>query len=408
RGAYAMLACVIQGIPPYQLRAQFDGILSDIHQQYIDLLKNFEGDSAPLAVIDVELDKCLLSERKNANEKTASVSGKYILIPLLLILLLLGYWAYDHWEFEQRRSDYLILLAQYDGVVVTDNHTDHDKLTIKGLYDPLIVNPYHVLQNSDLQTNEVIVDWQPYHSLAPEIVILRLRKVLKIPPDVEVDLNGTVLTLSGVASKTWIKKITNITPVLTGVTKINLGQLQNYTQSITQHLKPPATANFNYEDGTLHLKGVAPLGWHQQTAKKIPTLKFVNQVQWGTLEISEAIKLQQLKESVERQAIYFSKRASVITTTEGLHALVNEINEMSTLSQQLNKAMVLTITGYTDGMDTNEYNRVLAKTRAQKMLELLKPSLPLVNIQIAVQLSQTKRSNKLQRKVSFTMSFNKE
>ena len=408
RGTYAMLACVIQGIPPYQLRAQFDGILGDIHQHHTDLLKNFEGDSAPLAVIDVELTQCLLSERKNITEKTASVSGAYIFIPLFLILLLVGYWAYDQWKFEQRRLDYLSLLQQYEGVVVTDNTMKGDKLMIKGLYDPLIVNPSEILKRSRLHTDEVVTDWQPYHSLSPAIVILRLRKVLQIPSHVQVDLNGTTLTFSGVAKKSWIKKIMQITPVLTGITHVNIDKLKNYDQSITQHLQPPTTTNFSYEDGRLQLNGVAPLRWHQQATKKIAALKFVNQVQWSTLEITEAIKLQQLKERVEKQAIYFTKSVAITVKADVLQTLIDEINEMLTLSQQLNKTMILTITGYTDGVDSTEYNTALATTRAQKMVELLKKSLPLVNMKTAVQLSSTKRSNKLQRKVSFMISFNKE
>ncbi|MCK5729316.1 MAG: hypothetical protein KAH08_08845, partial [Methylococcales bacterium] len=408
RGTYAMLACVIQGIPPYQLRAQFDGILGDIHQHHTDLLKNFEGDSAPLAVIDVELTQCLLSERKNITEKTASVSGAYIFIPLFLILLLVGYWAYDQWKFEQRRLDYLSLLQQYEGVVVTDNTMKGDKLMIKGLYDPLIVNPSEILKRSRLHTDEVVTDWQPYHSLSPAIVILRLRKVLQIPSHAQVDLNGTTLTFSGVAKKSWIKKIMQITPVLTGITHVNIDKLKNYDQSITQHLQPPTTTNFSYEDGRLQLNGVAPLRWHQQATKKIAALKFVNQVQWSTLEITEAIKLQQLKERVEKQAIYFTKSVAITVKADVLQTLIDEINEMLTLSQQLNKTMILTITGYTDGVDSTEYNTALATTRAQKMVELLKKSLPLVNMKTAVQLSSTKRSNKLQRKVSFMISFNKE
>ncbi|MCK5926096.1 MAG: OmpA family protein, partial [Methylococcales bacterium] len=222
------------------------------------------------------------------------------------------------------------------------------------------------------------------------------------------DLNGTTLTFSGVAKKSWIKKIMQITPVLTGITHVNIDKLKNYDQSITQHLQPPTTTNFSYEDGRLQLNGVAPLRWHQQATKKIAALKFVNQVQWSTLEITEAIKLQQLKERVEKQAIYFTKSVAITVKADVLQTLIDEINEMLTLSQQLNKTMILTITGYTDGVDSTEYNTALATTRAQKMVELLKKSLPLVNMKTAVQLSSTKRSNQLQRKVSFMISFNKE
>ncbi|MCK4493409.1 MAG: OmpA family protein, partial [Methylococcales bacterium] len=408
RGAYAMLACVIQGIPPYQLRAKFDSILSDIHQHYIDLLQHFEGDSAPLAVIDETLDQCLLSERKNEAQKKIGVSGKYSLIPLLLILILLSYWAYDHWKFEQRRNDYLTLLQQYDGVVVTDNNTDHDKLIIKGLYDPLIVNPYQVLYDSDLQTNEVITDWQAYHSLMPSIVIQRLRKVLQIPPYVTATLTGTVLKLSGVADAEWIENLKTIRPVLTGVTQIGTTALKNYTDVIETELNIPKTAHFHYENGKLQLKGTASIKWYHQATQKTPPLKFIQQVEWHQLTIVEEKKLQLLKEQLEKQMIYFTGDTIKKKNAKILQGVLNLLKKMAGLNQRLAQQMQLTVTGYTDGVDSMEYNKVLAQTRAKTVIDFLKPHLQSIEMQMALQLSHTQRNNKLQRKVGFSVSFNKE
>ncbi|MCK5872332.1 MAG: hypothetical protein KAG26_05860 [Methylococcales bacterium] len=408
RGAYAMLACVIQGIPPYQLRAKFDSILGDIHQHHIDLLKHFEGDSAPLAVIDETLDQCLLSEHKNEDQKKSGVSGKYILIPLLLILVLFSYWAYDHWKFEQRRNNYLTLLQQYEGVVVTNNHTDHDKLMIKGLYDPLIVNPHDVLQNSDLQTNEVVIDWQPYHSLVPAIVIQRLRNVLQIPPYVTVTLKGTVLKLSGVADVKWIENLKAIKPVLTGVTHIEITSLKNYTHVIKTELNVPNTVHFNFDEGTLQLQGTAAIAWYHQATQKIAALKFIHQVEWHQLTIAEAKKLQLLKEQLEKQTIYFTGDTINANDANVLQGVLDLLKKMADLNQLLAQKMRLTVTGYTDGLDSIKYNKILAQTRAKTVIDFLKPHLLSVEMQMASQLSHTQRSNKLQRKVGFSVSFNKE
>jgi len=408
RGAYAMLACVIQGIPPYSLRDHFETILGDIHQKYIGLLTKFEGDNEPLAVIDSELEKCLLSERKQIEDKSA-VSGKYILIPLLLIFAIFGYWAYDSWLFEQRRENYLNLLLQYQGIVITENNYQQGELVIKGLYDPLIANPNEILKNSTLQVDEVKTDWQAYHSLVPAIAEQRLKQVLQAPPLVKITLKETRLTLTGVADKAWIKNLATITPVLTGVTAIEYHQLQTYPQFINQQLETPETVAIFFQKGYLQLQGIAPIAWRNALAKKIAKLNFITDYQLDKLEITEEKQRQILSEKLEKQFIYFIKGSELLETqSKKLLNLVSLIKETNHLSEQLEQTMYLIITGHTDGLNTTKYNTALALKRAEKIINYLRQQAVPVEMIIASQLSTIRRSNKLQRKVGFAVIFNKK
>ncbi len=408
RGAYAMLACVIQGIPPYSLREHFETILGDIHQQYIGLLTKFEGDNAPLAVIDSDLEKCLLSERKQIEDKSAA-SGKYILIPLVLIFAILGYWAYDNWLFEQRRENYLNLLSQQQGIVVTENDYQKGELVINGLYDPLVADPNEILKGSTLESNEVKTNWQAYHSLVPAIAEQRLKQVLDAPPLVKITLKGTCLVLTGVADKAWIRNLATITPVLTGVTAIDYHQLQTYPQFINQQLETPETVTIFFQKGYLQLQGIAPIAWRNSLAKKIAKLNFITDYQLDKLEITEEKQRQQLSKKLEKQFIYFIKETEILETeSKKLLSLVNLIKKINHLSERLNQTMYLIVTGYTDGLSTTQYNTALGQARAETVINYLRKQAVTVEIVIASQIAKIPRGNKLQRKVGFTVIFNKE
>ncbi|MDQ7091855.1 MAG: OmpA family protein [Methylococcales bacterium] len=408
RGAYAMLACVIQGIPPYSLRDHFETILGNIHQQHIRLLTKFEGDSEPLEVIDADLQKCLLSEQKQGDEKS-SVSGRYILIPLLLIFIVIGYWSYDNWKFEQRRENYLQLLQKQHGIIVTYNALQNGELLIKGLYDPLIIHPDKLLEKSSLQTDEVTTDWQAYHSLAPAIVEQRLKQTLHAPPLVNVHLDDTLLTLTGVADKTWINNLTTITPVLSGVTAIDYQQLQNYPYFITQQLKVPETVNVFFNQGALKLEGISSIAWRNTLEENIAKLSFITDYNVDKLDIIEEKQLKMLTEKLENQAIYFTDGAKL--TEKQSKDLLNSVNliiEMGSLSNQLDQTMYLVITGHTDGLNSTKYNTALGQKRAEKIINYLKQHSISIEMIIASELSQSRRGNKLQRKVDFAVIFTQE
>jgi hypothetical protein len=236
-------------------------------------------------------------------------------------------------------------------------------------------------------------------------VIARLRAVLDIPPHVKIQLNKTQLMLSGVATAAWINNIARITPILTGITDINSQKLQTYTAAIEAYLQVPNTADFVYHDGTLLFTGIAPFAWKITADKKIPELGFIHTVQWKALEITEEKRLQRFQKTLEKQAIYFKGE---VMSDKNLPKLVRLLREMKTLCDTLNQTMTLTITGYTDGLDTTDYNRLLAETRAQKMMDALKPFIFSIKMKRARQLSQTHHGDPLQRKVGFSVTFNQK
>src|SRR6516164_8008889 len=59
QGPFAILACVIRGIAPRDLRDRMAEVLENVHREYAAQLDAFDGDTAPFARINTELSRCL-------------------------------------------------------------------------------------------------------------------------------------------------------------------------------------------------------------------------------------------------------------------------------------------------------------------------------------------------------------
>src|SRR5271170_2181848 len=88
-GPYAILAVVIRGIAPRQLRDNMAEALENIHGQYSAQLDRFDGDSAPFAQVNVLLSRCL--EYKYKEEPKRS-NNFYALGAAAVLILALGGW----------------------------------------------------------------------------------------------------------------------------------------------------------------------------------------------------------------------------------------------------------------------------------------------------------------------------
>lgn len=347
RGSYAVLACVIQGIAPYSLREKFDVILHDIHQQYGALLKNFAGDSAPLAVTEPDLQACLLAERKQLSK--ASFSPTYLLAPVVLICAMLAYWGYDNWQFEQRAADYVRLLQHNQSIVITQQSHDNGQLLINGLYDPLSEHPDTLIAQSRLQADEIQSHWQAYQSLAPVFIEQRLKQLLQPPPTVSLTLENNRLVITGIADEAWINKLAIITPAIAGVSGVDSDKLQSYQQQI---------------------------------------------------EI--------LNTQIKNIAVYFMLSSTELNEEQAqkLADLVAALQQIQALSHSINKTPHLLITGQADVTGTLEKNSVLAQKRAAIVLEYLQQHGVFIDTNVKAQLGQLNKEGTTQRKVSFAVLFN--
>ena len=91
QGPHAILACIVRGTAPPELKGMCEDALAHIHGEYWQVLLAFEGDAAPFAGTRNHLEACIQS-RYEADERRASPSlvgrvGRHPLRPWVVGLL---------------------------------------------------------------------------------------------------------------------------------------------------------------------------------------------------------------------------------------------------------------------------------------------------------------------------------
>ena len=221
QGSGAILAGVIRGAPPMELREVFQETLGVIHAQFSELLQAFKGDATPFEETRLPLEDCLQAQFEKKSKGLPLIF--YILLGLLLLGL--GIWVFQARLDQQRWAQLLERVGQEPGLVVTSVQEQGSKSIFYGLRDPLAINPEQILLEFGYSSNQAVFRLNPFMDLTPEFVHKRTMIQLRPPSSVVIGWEGTTLVLAGEASHSWIKQTQLLGPLIPGVTHIQMGQL---------------------------------------------------------------------------------------------------------------------------------------------------------------------------------------
>jgi OOP family OmpA-OmpF porin len=163
QGPLAILAGVIRGNAPKDLRSTFTSALENIHYDQMDALEHFAGDTTPFEASRPHLEACLQAQYKSTRDKSSPLL--WLLAAALLIAL--GLAVFLPVRNHLRWKNYLEKLNAEKGIVVTGVEKRDGKYVVFGLLDPLAVAPQTLLQDTVLDPKKVIHNWEPYQALHP-------------------------------------------------------------------------------------------------------------------------------------------------------------------------------------------------------------------------------------------------
>ena len=260
QGSQAILAGVIRGNAPKELRFIFQDTLAKIHLKYSNKLDSFDGDTDLFLESENELKVCLQAQYESIPQKPSAVL--YLVLGGIAVALTtwIGFTIQDN----LRWSAYLNKLNNEPGIVITKAEKHWGKYFISGLRDPLAVDPKTIIQAAKLNPKTVISQWKPYISLEPVLLTARVKKMLKPPVTVslKVDENG-ILYAYGSASHQWIVETRKRAQFISGINQfqekdlldLNLNKLEfkkrvknKYYNSVKptsnlQHFKKPSSGD---------------------------------------------------------------------------------------------------------------------------------------------------------------------
>lgn len=219
QGPLALLAAVVRGPAPPELRAAFQDALDTVHLQKMEALDRFDGDAAPFVSVRPVLEQCL---RAQHHERAVARRGRRWLAALALLALAGSlWWGVSAWQRAQRDRLYLAALRAEPGLVVVSASRSGGRFVVGGLRDPLAVDPASLAAAAGMAAGEVEGRWTLYQALDPAIVLLRARGALAPPSGVSLTLRDGTLVAEGPADAAWIERAAQSAPLLAGVARFD-------------------------------------------------------------------------------------------------------------------------------------------------------------------------------------------
>jgi outer membrane protein OmpA-like peptidoglycan-associated protein len=215
QGPDAILAVVIRGTAPADLRQRMQEAIEHAHARAGDALAAFAGDTAPFEMLRPALEGCLESSYRSERKGISPV----IWAGAAAILLAIGLWAYFALAARARFNGYLDALRAEPGIVVVSSGRDGGRLVVSGLRDPLARDPGTFLGAAGLDAADVAGTWQLYQALEPPIIERRARQLLRAPDSVTLTLAAGVLRAAGAASAEWLRESARLAPMVPGVVR---------------------------------------------------------------------------------------------------------------------------------------------------------------------------------------------
>lgn len=234
-GPEAVLAAVIRGTPPQELRLLLAEGIEALHRRHARDLAAFDGDVQPYEAADPVLYDLLVEQRK---QDTSVSPMAWVLLALVAVLL--GWWGWTTFDRMQRWQATLADLDALEGLDVITEERTWGAYRLVGLRDPDAPLPDSVLAlhgfadealADSLDANAVRMRWLPYLSDAPSIVAARAARMLDAPSSVAFAMRGDTLVGTGTAPRPWMTSLPEALRFVPNVRALDLAEVQTRTEA---------------------------------------------------------------------------------------------------------------------------------------------------------------------------------
>ena len=395
RGPDSILAVAIRGEAPNSLRTQMQEILESLQMEFSDSLTEFSGDVEAFDSSETILQNCMQAQYQDQQERKASRAKWLIALLLVLCFVWLGTEQYQ----SMKQDEYVEILNNEPGYVITEATERDGLLVVRGLRDPLAKTPDAVLALSSLGGDEVVHRFEPYQSLQADYVAKRVIAILEPPPTVSMEVVEQVLVVTGSASESWRTRFSTLAPLIGGIVAYDDSAL--VSSFVPGMLDLPDSVDARFEEGVLYLRGRAEQEWISRLASQLAKYQELQRVDTSGLVNSteEALKEEALKEealkgealreealreealreealvagiyALEDEVIYFDVAISFKVDQVDVARITSKIKKIVGLSNKLDRNVLIIVNGSSDSVGSFEDNVSLSLDRADYVAEFI-------------------------------------
>ncbi len=308
QGPYAILACVIRGIAPRDLRDRMAEVLENVHRDYPEQLDAYDGDSSPFARVNSQLARCL--EHRYREEAQPRGFGFAYAAGVLLILVLAGWFGWRAVQYA-RWERLVSAFREQPGYVITSFGRENGKFLLRGMRDPLAADPAQIIGASGVNPASGEFHWGGYYALDDSIMQQRAAALLA----------------------------------------------------------PPLGAKLQVKDGVLHVSGSASANWVRETQSKALLLPGIRAVQFAPELEPDRLAFAQAKATVEGAVIRFPLASAALSSSElaSIRILAENMQSLVIAARVLHRDVAFQVVGHTDSTGAETSNLNLSQRRADRV-----------------------------------------
>ena len=368
-GPAAALACVISGTPPNPVRGELMLLLETLHSRYG---QRFDGNHEELARdrgVQALMHEALREEAdENVNRKTRYKYRVLWIVALLLLFLYLAFSSLNAWRERQFARQVTDDFKDTPGYVVTSSTMKDGILKIAGLRDPMAQQPAIVLSSHDSAPSRVDLDFSPYQSLEPALVLQRLGQRFEFDSSTSLQLTGDTLIVSGSLDPhqmTGLSRLPDYHPLIRHIdfSAVRLGA-DAAGAAYREALQAPDTVRFEPLENVMEVTGTAAPGWYTSAREAAVEVAGWN-LDFTPLETHLSARLGTTIESLDKRALRFTDGNLLHTESlNTLDELAAELVVAQALAEALGERLEVTLEGSADGIGSREQNIEVSNDRS--------------------------------------------
>lgn len=380
-GPKALVACAVRGEAPLELEDLLQSTVETIHRRRARELDRFEGEDAPFAACEPDLRRCLASQAL-PRDRRPFAAAMPAAFAAAAVVALAAWWGVSSWRVGQRWNGVVERLGAEPGLVVLAHERGWSGLRVRGLADPLARAPSEVISASGLDGSRVRMEFAPFVSLEPALVLRRVEAALApLPPGMRADLSAAgVLSLKGVASGRWVERATEVARAQPGVAAVDVsgvgvadpdGLLVARAEAV---LRPPAGVRLRASGGVVFAEGEAPGAWVRGARRSWGSIEGALRYDEEGLTNADLVRAAGLAERARAVVVRFDASGSVALREEDARrvpAVALLLAELGGAATAAGFEARVTLVGHTDRVGAPERNEALSLARAEVVRDAL-------------------------------------
>ncbi len=369
QGPHAMLACVVRGAPPSELKVELNSINERIHLRHSEALSDFDGVAGSIPGLDAELQD-LLRVQKTRQAAERPIISWPVRIVMLILLAGLAYWFVNGFLMNRKVDRLAAEVRATPGLLTTEISRDgHRGIRIEGLRDPMAADPLDIAARVGIKSEQLDSSFQSFQSLEPSMIEQRAITLLQPSGNVALSFSDGVLSARGNATAEFRERLLRVGPVIGGVNSVDVSALNlddaALLLKLREALSPPDSVNLSVTQGIAVVSGVAPQSWHDALKEARALVPEISDVNSRALKLEERIRLVNLVAQLHGRAVFFTIGAALLPNQEAeVSKTAASLREYERLARMLGLDPSVRVIGEVDGSGTTELNESLMARRA--------------------------------------------